>query len=184
MISIYVQKEKLMKRFFKELDIGTFFTNSTDSDTKVYLKLNDKEAYDLDYKSLDRIKSEKFFFLGYCYPLDINLNFEYLTIPLEINRANGDSLVSMSLPLCEYSLFNLGAVSNVREAVFFTFSNTGKKIPIDGIEDSHHIFIFIKPFVIYDLVKNEIIELTAGDVENVTVNVLETRIGATFKTER
>ena len=177
MNNINIQRGKLMKRFFKELDVGTFFTNSTDNDIKLYLKLNDKEAYDLEYKSLDKFKTEKFF-LGYCYPLDVSMSFEYQTMPLEINRMNGDSRLNMSLPLCEYSL------SNLTEADFFIFSDTGKrKIPIEGIDDRHHIFIYIKPFVIYDLVKNEIIELTAGDVENVTVNVLETHIDATFKTE-
>ena len=183
MNTINIQKQKLMKRFFKELDIGTIFTNSSSDNAKLYLKFNDKEAYDLEPNSIDRIKREKFF-LGYCYPLDIDLDFEYLTIPMAINRMNGDSRVSMSLPLCEYSLFNLGIDSaNLREVVFFTFSDAGKKIPIDGIEDSHHIFIAIKPFVIYDLVKNQIIELTAGDAKNLSVNVLETTINATFKTE-
>ena len=183
MNTINIQKQKLMKRFFKELDIGTFFTNSSSDNAKLYLKFNDKEAYDLEFDSIDRIKSEKFF-LGYCYPLDVDLDFEYLTIPMAINRMNGYSRVSGSLPICDYSLFNLAIdSSSLREAVFFTFSDTGKKIPIDGIEDSHHIFIAIKPFVIYDLLKNQIIELTAGDAENLSVKVLETTINATFKTE-
>ena len=176
MNNINIQREKLMKRFFKELDVGTFFTNSTDNDIKLYLKLNDKEAYDLEYKSLDKFKTEKFF-LAYCYPLDVSMNFEYQTIPMEINRANGDSRLNMSLPVCEYLL------SNLTEADFFIFSDEGKrKIPIE-VDDRQHIFIYVKPFVIYDLVKNEIIELTAGDVEDVIVNVLETHINATFKTE-
>lgn len=177
MNNINIQRGKLLKRFFKELDVGTFFTaNSNDLDVKLYLKINDKEAYDLEYKSLDKIKTEKFF-LGYCFPLDVGMSFEYQRNPLEINRMIGDSRLSMSLPLCEYSL------SNLTEADFFIFSDAGKrKIPIE-VDDRHHIFIYIKPFVIYDLVKNEIIELTAGDVENVTVNVLEADIDATFKTE-
>ena len=168
--------QKVKRAFFKELDVGTFFTNNLNDNPKLYLKINDKEAIDLEDRiTTDNIKTDRFF-SSYCFILDIEIDFQYNGIPLDINRKDTDSKVNMVLPMIYQPM------SMISDSEFFVFANEGKRIPIEGL-GLDRVYIFIRPFVIYDVVKNKIIELSQSTAEQLSIHILDAKINATFKIE-